>query len=306
MTIQQLKYIVTVAEKGKINEAARTLFISQPSLTNAIHELEKELGFDIFNRTNRGIAATTRGTKFLSYARQVVEQMSLLESTFLETVPEKQHFQVSTQHYSFVVDAFVNFLKEVDYKEYDVTLRECRTAEIIEDVKNARSQLGFLYISSFNEKVIQKFIKDNHLEFKPLFEAKPHIFINKDHPLASKGLVDLSDLAEYPYLSFEQGEYNSFYFAEEILSTNIRDKVIRVSDRATLFNLLIGLNGYTISTGIISKELNGESIISRSLNVDEQIQLGYIKRKNEPNGVHADHFLELLIKHINSGLSTEE
>ena len=306
MTIQQLKYIVTVAEKGKINEAARTLFISQPSLTNAIHELEKELGFDIFNRTNRGIAATTRGTKFLSYARQVVEQMSLLESTFLETVPEKQHFQVSTQHYSFVVDAFVNFLKEVDYKEYDVTLRECRTAEIIEDVKNARSQLGFLYISSFNEKVMQKFIKDNHLEFKPLFEAKPHIFINKDHPLASKGLVDLSDLTEYPYLSFEQGEYNSFYFAEEILSTNIRDKVIRVSDRATLFNLLIGLNGYTISTGIISKELNGESIISRPLNVDEQIQLGYIKRKNEPNGVHADHFLELLIKHINSGLSTEE
>ncbi len=306
MTIQQLKYIVTVAEKGKINEAARTLFISQPSLTNAIHELEKELGFDIFNRTNRGIAATTRGTKFLSYARQVVEQMSLLESTFLETVPEKQHFQVSTQHYSFVVDAFVNFLKEVDYKEYDVTLRECRTAEIIEDVKNARSQLGFLYISSFNEKVMQKFIKDNHLEFKPLFEAKPHIFINKDHPLASKGLVDLSDLAEYPYLSFEQGEYNSFYFAEEILSTNIRDKVIRVSDRATLFNLLIGLNGYTISTGIISKELNGESIISRPLNVDEQIQLGYIKRKNEPNGVHADHFLELLIRHINSGLSTEE
>ena len=306
MTIQQLKYIVTVAEKGKINEAARTLFISQPSLTNAIHELEKELGFDIFNRTNRGIAATTRGTKFLSYARQVVEQMSLLESTFLETIPEKQHFQVSTQHYSFVVDAFVNFLKEVDYKEYDVTLRECRTAEIIEDVKNARSQLGFLYISSFNEKVMQKFIKDNHLEFKPLFEAKPHIFINKDHPLASKGLVDLSDLAEYPYLSFEQGEYNSFYFAEEILSTNIRDKVIRVSDRATLFNLLIGLNGYTISTGIISKELNGESIISRPLNVDEQIQLGYIKRKNEPNGVHADHFLELLIKHINSGLSTEE
>ena len=306
MTIQQLKYIVTVAEKGKINEAARTLFISQPSLTNAIHELEKELGFDIFNRTNRGIAATTRGTKFLSYARQVVEQMSLLESTFLETVPEKQHFQVSTQHYSFVVDAFVNFLKEVDYKEYDVTLRECRTAEIIEDVKNARSQLGFLYISSFNEKVMQKFIKDNHLEFKPLFEAKPHIFINKDHPLASKGLVDLSDLAEYPYLSFEQGEYNSFYFAEEILSTNIRDKVIRVSDRATLFNLLRGLNGYTISTGIISKELNGESIISRPLNVDEQIQLGYIKRKNEPNGVHADHFLELLIKHINSGLSTDE
>lgn len=306
MTIQQLKYVVTVAEKGKINEAAKILFISQPSLTNAIHELERELGFDIFNRTNRGIAITTRGTKFLAYARQVVEQMSLLESRFLEAVPEKQHFQVSTQHYSFVVDTFVRFLKEVDYKEYDVTLRECRTAEIIEDVKNARSQLGFLYISSFNKKIMQKFITDNHLEFQVLFEAEPHIFINKDHPLASKTLVDLADLSEYPYLSFEQGEYNSFYFAEEILSTNIRDKMIRVSDRATLFNLLIGLNGYTISTGIISKELNGESIISRPLNVDEQIHIGYIKRKNEPNGIHANHFLDLLIQHINSGLSTKE
>ncbi len=305
MTIQQLKYVVTVAEKGKINEAAQSLFISQPSLTNAIHELERELGFPIFNRTNRGIAVTKSGTKFLSYARQVVEQMSLLESTFLKTVPEKQHFQVSTQHYSFVVDAFVTFLKEADYQEYDVTLRECRTAEIIDDVKNARSQLGFLYISNFNRKIMQKFINDNHLQFTPLFEARPHIFINSAHPLAGKRLVQLEDLQPYPYLSFEQGEYNSFYFSEEILSTTARDKMIRVSDRATLFNLLIGLNGYTISTGIISKELNGENIISRRLDVEEQIQVGYLKRKNEPDSIHSSRFLELLAEHIQSGLSTE-
>ena len=306
MTIQQLKYVVAVAQKGKINEAAQALFISQPSLTNAIHELEKELGFQIFNRTNRGIAATTNGTKFLSYARQVVEQMSLLENRFLQTTPEKQHFQVSTQHYSFVVDAFVAFLKEVDYKEYDVTLRECRTAEIIEDVKNARSQIGVLYISGFNRKVMQKFIKDNRLEFTPLFEAKPHVFITRNHPLAKKKLIEIEELAQYPYLSFEQGEHNSFYFSEEILSTAVREKMIRVSDRATLFNLLIGLNGYTISTGIISKELNGESIISRRLNVDEQIQLGYISRKGEPRSMHAEHFLDLLIKRVKGGLSTEE
>ncbi len=305
MTIQQLKYVVTVAEKGKINEAAQSLFISQPSLTNAIHELERELGFPIFNRTNRGIAVTKSGTKFLSYARQVVEQMSLLESTFLKTVPEKQHFQVSTQHYSFVVDAFVTFLKEADYQEYDVTLRECRTAEIIDDVKNARSQLGFLYISNFNRKIMQKFINDNHLQFTPLFEARPHIFINSAHPLAGKRLVQLEDLQPYPYLSFEQGEYNSFYFSEEILSTTARDKMIRVSDRATLFNLLIGLNGYTISTGIISKELNGENIISRRLDVEEHIQVGYLKRKNEPDSIHSSRFLELLAEHIQSGLSTE-
>ena len=294
-----------VSKKGKINEAAKYLYISQPRLTNSIHELERELGFQIFNRTNRGIAITTNGSKFLRYARQVVEQMSLLESEFLQATPEKQHFQVSTQHYSFVVDAFVTFLNEVNYKEYDVTLRECRTVEIIEDVKNARSQIGILYINDFNRKVIQKFIKDNKLEFYPLFEAKAHIFINKDHPLAGKSLISLEDLSEYPYLSFEQGDYNSFYFSEEILSTQIRDKMIRVSDRATLFNLLIGLDGYTISTGIISKELNGENIISKKLNIDESIELGYILRKNETIGMHTKHFLDLLIKHISNGLKTE-
>lgn len=305
MTMQQLKYIVTVAEKGKINEAAKSLFISQPSLTASIQELEKELDFKIFNRTNRGIAVTERGTKFLTYARQVVEQMSLLESNFLDKKPRKQHFQVSTQHYSFVVDAFVAFLKEADYSEYDVTLRECRTYEIIDDVKNARSQIGILYISNFNRKIMQKFIADNHLEFISLFDASPHIFINRDHPLANKNLVKLEDLEEYPYFCFEQGEYNSFYFSEEILSTIVRSKMIRVSDRATLFNLLIGLNGYTISTGVISKELNGESIISKRLDVQEDIQIGYIKRKNEPMSIHTTRFLELLIPHIQNDLSTE-
>lgn len=298
MTVQQLKYIVVVAEKGKISEAAQELFLSQPSLTNAIHDLESEIGFLIFNRTNRGIAVTKEGSRFLSYARQVVEQMSLLETTFLETPPQKQHFQVSAQHYSFVVNAFVDLLSEGNYEEYDVTLRECRTAEIIDDVKNARSQLGILYLSSFNEKIIRKFLQENHLEYQFLFEATPHVFLNKSHPLAEKKVISLEDLAEYPHLSFEQGEYNSFYFSEEILSTISRKKAIHVSDRATLFNLLIGLNGYTISTGIISEELNGESIVARRLDVDETIRLGVIKRKEEPLGTLGLRYLELLQNHI--------
>lgn len=302
MTLQQLKYIVTVSEKGKISEAAKSLYISQPSMTSAIKDIEAELGFKIFNRSNKGIAVTEQGSKFLSYARQVVEQMSLIESNFLHKKASKQHFQVSTQHYSFVVDAFVSFLKEADYSEYDVTLRECRTYEIIDDVKNARSQIGILYMSNFNRKIIQKFLYDNHLEFISLFEASPHIFINRDHPLASKDIVSIEDLEEFPYFCFEQGEYNSFYFSEEILSATPRTKMIRLSDRATLFNLLIGLNGYTISTGIINKELNGESIISRKLDVDELILIGYIKRKNEASSIHTKRFLELLIHNIKNNL----
>lgn len=298
MTVQQLKYIVTVAEKRKISEAAQELFISQPSLTNAIHDLEEEVGFLIFNRTNRGMAVTKEGNRFLAYARQVVEQMSLLENTFLERPLPKQHFQISAQHYSFAVNAFVDLLIEENYDEYDVTLRECRTAEIIEDVKNARSQLGILYLSDFNEKIIKKCLQDNHLEFFLLFQAVPHIFISKSHPLADKQLVRLEDLEEYPHLSFEQGEYNSFYFSEEILSTITRKKAIHVSDRATLFNLLIGLNGYTISTGIISEELNGENIIARRLDVDEEIHIGYILRKGEPLGTIGNRYLELLKNHV--------
>lgn len=298
MTIQQLKYIIVVAEKGKISEAAQELFITQPSLTNAIHDLEAEVGFEIFNRTNRGISMTKDGNRFLTYARQVVEQMSLLENTFLETPLEKQHFQVSAQHYSFVVNAFVDLIKEKDYDEYDVTLRECRTFEIISDVKNARSQIGILYMSGFNEKIISKFLLDNHLEFFALFQAAPHIFINKDHPLAKQSVVTLEDLEPYPHLSFEQGEYNSFYFSEEILSTVSRRKAIHVSDRATLFNLLIGLDGYTISTGIISEELNGENIISRELAVDETIRIGYIIRSGEPLSMMSKRYLELLQNHV--------
>ncbi len=300
MTLQQLKYIVTIADKGKISEAAAELFISQPSLTNAVHEVEGELGFSVFNRTNRGIALTDQGRKFLAYARQVVEQMSMLENTFLNGEMTKQHFQVSAQHYSFVVNAFVELLKEYDFQQYDVTLRECRTAEIIDDVRNARSQLGVLYLSDFNERLIRKTLKENHLDYYELFKAEPHIFISAGHPLASKKLIELSDLEEYPRLSFEQGDNNSFFFSEELLSTMSMKKEIRVSDRATLFNLLIGMNGYTISSGIISKTLNGENIISKKLNVDETMYVGYIMRNGEQLGSLASRYIEIL-RSITSG-----
>ncbi len=300
MTLQQLKYIVTIADKGKISEAASEHFISQPSLTNAVREVEDELGFAVFNRTNRGISLTGQGRRFLAYARQVVEQMSILENTFLSEQMTKQHFQVSAQHYSFVVNAFVELLKEYDFPEYDVTLRECRTAEIIDDVRNARSQIGVLYLSDFNEKVIRKNLKESHLDYHELFTASPHIFISSGHPLASHKLIELSDLEEYPRLSFEQGDNNSFFFSEELLSTMSAKKEIRVSDRATLFNLLIGMNGFTISSGIISRALNGENIISKKLNVNETIHVGYIQRNGEQLGSLALRYLEIL-RSITSG-----
>ncbi|MCC8014280.1 MAG: LysR family transcriptional regulator [Eubacterium sp.] len=296
MTLQQLKYVVAVAQKGSISEAAKSLFISQPSLTNAVKELESEIDLRIFNRNNKGISISADGEEFLGYARQVIEQAELLEQKYLRRKPGKLHFSVSSQHYSFVVDAYVDLIKEFNADEYDFSLKETRTHEIIDDVRLLRSEIGVLYISNFNEKIIKKFIRENDLIFHELFSTSPHVFISKSHPLAEKSIVTLEDLEDYPYFSYEQGSYNSFYFSEEILSVIEHKKNIRVCDRATLFNLLIGLNGYTICTGVINEELNGADIIARPLDADEKITLGYLTHKN----TNLSHLGEIYIKYLKS------
>lgn len=299
MTLQQLKYVITVANKNSISEAAKSLFISQPSLTNAIKEIEKELGMTLFNRSNKGISLSTDGVEFLGYARQVVEQMDLLEEKYFKGKLPKQRFSVSTQHYSFAVNAFVELIKRYGREDYNLTLRETRTYEIIEDVKLLKSEIGILYLNEFNHKVLMKLIKESGLVFKELFKAKPHVFISKRHPLACETSVTMEALAPYPYLCFEQGEYNSFYFSEEILSTIERRKCINVSDRATLFNLLIGLNGYTICTGIISEELNGPDIIAKPLKVNESICIGTITQKDMALSKLGTIYMEALKNYTN-------
>ncbi|BFT73838.1 MULTISPECIES: LysR family transcriptional regulator [Paenibacillus] len=279
-TLQQLKYVIEVANRRSINEAAKRLFITQPSLSNAIKDLEEEIQISIFERSNKGITLSKEGVEFLSYARQVVEQAELLESRYLNAKPSPQHFSVSTQHYAFAVNAFVSLIQEFGLDEYEFALRETKTHEIIEDVQTLRSEIGILYLNEFNEKVINKMLKSANLQFNSLFKAKPHVFISVKNPLASQSIVTIEQLEEYPYLSFDQGEYNSFHFSEEILSTISHKKSIRVTDRATLFNLLIGLNGYTISTGVLNADLNGNEIIPVPLDCEETIHVGWISHKN--------------------------
>lgn len=280
MTLQQLKYVLRVADKGSINEAAKSLFISQPSLSNAIKELEKEIKITIFTRCNRGITISNEGAEFLGYARQVIQQSDMLEEKYLNTEPAKQRFCISTQHYTFTANAFVDLVKEFGGSEYEFTIRETKTYEIIEDVKNLRSELGIIYLSNYNEPVILKLLKESNLSFSELFTTQPHVFISKIHPLADKKIIQLEELEDYPCLSFEQGEYNSFYFSEEILSTRSVKKSIKVSDRAAIVNFMIGLKGYTISSGVFPKYLHGESIIAVPLNVAENITVGVIMHKD--------------------------
>lgn len=298
MTLQQLRYVIKAAETGNMTQAAEQLFISQPSLTNSIKSLEKEMNVTIFNRSNKGLTVSNDGALFLSYARQVLEQAELLESKFLDNKERKPHFSVSCQHYSFAVEAFVDVIHEFNAYSYDFTLRETQTHEIITDVSRRISEIGVLYMSSKNKEVISKMLEQYDLTFEELFTARPHVFISSAHPLASRSKISLKDLEDYPYLSFEQGEYNSFYYSEEILSTLDRSKNIKVRDRATLFNLLIGLNGYTVSSGVISQKLNGENIIARPLEVDEYMQIGTIKLKAQPLSTYGQAYMSAIKNHI--------
>lgn len=298
MTLQQLKYMIEIVNCGSINEAAKRLYIAQPTLSSAVKELETELGVELFIRTSRGIRLSVDGTEFLGYARQVVEQAELLEQRYLNKKPSRQLCAISTQHYAFAVNAFVNLIKQCGAEEYEFTLRETRTHEIIEDVKNLRSEIGILYLNPFNQKVLRKLLRENRLDFHPLFTAKPHVFISKQNPLARLEYVTMEDLETYPYLSFEQGENNSFYYSEEILSTAFHKKSIHVSDRATVFNLLIGVDGYTISTGIVSADLNGDNIISLPLLVDDFIEVGWISNHRLQLSVQAALYVEELKKVI--------
>ncbi len=297
MTLQQLRYVISVAENGTVSGAAKSLFISQPSLTNAIRELEKELQINIFLRTNKGVVLSNEGSDFIGYARQIIEQADLLEDKYINYKRHKKKFSVSTQHYSFAVNGFVDVIKEFGYDNYDFTLRETQTYEILQDVSQLKCEVGILYLSSENEKVITKIMNENNLIFEEIVRAKPHIFISSKHPLANNDIISFKDLEKYPFLQFEQGEYNSFHFFEELYGNINREKTIKVRDRATLFNLAIGLNGYTISSGIISKDLNGENIISRPLDADEEMQIGFVTHKNISLSNLALAYIEAVKKH---------
>ena len=298
MKLQQLRYVVKVAECGSITEASRRLFVSQPSITASIRDLENEMGVHIFERTNKGVIVSEEGETFLGYARQVLDQAELLEGKYKGTSEQVPHFSVSCQHYSFAVNAFVDVIREFDAARYDFTLREEQTHEIIEDVAHMKSELGILYLSEHNREVIERMLAANELVFEGLFCATPHVFVCSDHPLADHASVTLEDLEDYPFLSYEQGSYNSFYYSEELTSTFERRKNIRVRDRATLFNLAMGLNGYTVCSGVISHELNGPGIISIPLDVDEYMEIGIITRKNTTLTRYGQAYIEAIRQHI--------
>ncbi|MBQ6513730.1 MAG: LysR family transcriptional regulator [Clostridia bacterium] len=286
MTIQQLNYVITISEKGSLNKAAEVRFVTQPSLTSAVRELEKELGITLFNRGGKGVTLTNDGAEFIQYARQVVTQYDRLLEKYGKGGNLRKKFGISCQHYSFAVKSFVEMVKQFDTDEYEFAIRESKTRDVIEDVTTGKSEVGILYLSDFNRKAIGKFLKSNQLEFHPLIKCEPYVYLWKGHPLAGKQSIRLEELRDYPCLSFEQGPSGAFYFAEEILSTYDYIRTIKATDRATMLNLMVGLNGYTLCSGIICEELNGSDYVAVAFEDEEEevaagrMEIGYIVKEN--------------------------
>ena len=297
MTLNQLKYVIEISKQNSINEAAKSLFISQPSLTAALKSLEQEVGFDIFTRTNSGITLTVKGEEFLGYAKSVVEQYDILDAKYISKSNIKRTFQVSLQHYTFALNAFISVVKQYGMDEYEFEVHETRTHDVIDNVKSQKSEIGVLYMNDYNRTVLEKILRDAGLKFTPLFDCSIYAYMSKSNPLAKKKQVTMKDLDEYPCLAFSQGEHNSFYFAEEVLSTYEYKRLIRVSDRATILNMMIGLNGYTLCSGIICEDLNGSDYCAVKLNTKEKMTIGYISRKHSKISEMGQKYIEELSKY---------
>ncbi len=297
MTLMQLKYAITVAGEHSLNDAAKKLYIAQPSLSSAIHSLEKEIGFDIFIRSKNGITLTTSGAEFIGYAKSVMEQYDILDAKYLSNISQKKRFSVSMQHYTFAVNAFVELVKQYGMDEYEFEVHETKTYEVIENVKNHKSEIGILYMNDYNKSVLTKIFSELGLQFFPLFECGIYVYMWKGHPLADNDEISLKDLEEYPCLGFAQGEHNSFYFAEEVLSTYRYKRFIRANDRATMLNLMVGLNGFTLCSGIICEDLNGKDYCAVKLKSNEKMTIGYISRKEAILSPICEKYLQEIAKY---------
>ena len=298
MTLQQLIYSVKIAETRLMNKAAAELFISQPALSSAIHDLEEELNIEIFIRNQRGVIVTTEGENFLSYARQIVEMSNMLKDRYTAEEMKTNKFSVSMQHYSFAVEAFMTLSEEFKLNDYELAVHETKTSEVIDNVEKFRSELGIIYQSDFNKKAIDKILADRALEFVPLFDCAVFVYISSEHPLSKKKSVTLDDLQDYPCLSFEQGDNNSFYYSEEMFPTYKYNRIIKADDRATMLNLMTGMQGFTMCSGIICEKLNGDGYTAIPLETDELMTIGYIKRKNMPLSKLGERYISIL-KNIN-------
>lgn len=301
MTIQQIRYCLGVADCGSFNKASEKLYISQPSLTSSVHDLEAELGFEIFKRSSRGITETERGSDFLFDARQLFQNYEALVSKY--TGQEKKTFTVSTLYYAFARKAFVQVVKEFSNMDYDFSFREKRALNVIEDVASASSDLGLLYLSERNRDEILKNLTANSLTFTPLTQCGAFVYLHKNHPLAANKYISLEELKPYHFVTFDTDDVKAF-FPDELINNCGLDQPITVADRATELNLIKNLNGYTFLSGPFedhAREEESDDFLTIPLQSSpdfetEPFTLGYINRKGLKVEMLANHYISAVKK----------
>ena len=279
MTLQQLKYAVTVAECGTISAAAEKLFISQPSLTTAVRELESEMGVTIFSRTNRGVIVSREGEEFLGYARQILSQAQLLQERFSGREQGEKRFAVSSQHFNFTVLAFSRLVQNFRGPRYSFHFRETTTYEVLEDVSQLRSEVGILALNEDNERFLRRMFGKLGLEFTELKRVQAELFVSAEHPLAGRRFVTVEDVSPYPCITFEQGENNGQFFFEGLSAVAAQShKTICVRERATEYQLLRALNGFSPDVGVSA--MYREEFVSLPLEPKQFHTIGYILRRD--------------------------
>lgn len=298
MTILQLKYVIALANAKSMREAASRLYISQPALSSTIRELEEELNVQIFERNNKGVNITAEGLELLTYAKQAVSQYEVIEDRYIAKWKDKKRFSVSMQHYVFALHAFIKTIKQYDETKYAYSVNETKTDDVLNDVRNMKSEIGIISYSESNEKVIKKLFREYQLTFVPIMTRNTYAYLWKTHPLANKEELSLSELEEYPCISFDQNSESEYYLTEEALSDYDFKKLIKSNDRATTAELMASLNGYSIGTGNMTESIAlKDEFVCIKLKEEDPLTIGYIVRSNHEVSDIGTTYIEELLKY---------
>ncbi|MBQ7445820.1 MAG: LysR family transcriptional regulator [Clostridia bacterium] len=295
MNITQLKYVLEVAASSSMREASTKLYVSQPALSASIRELEDELGILIFARTNKGISLTDDGREFLTYAKKAVSQYGILEDRYLSLDAGKEKFSVSTQHYNFAIKAFTEVIRNIDPEKYVFSIHETKTKDVIDDVATLRSEVGIISFSGSNEALIKKIFRDNRLEFVPLMKRDTYVYVWKDHKFAGRKEISIDEMRAYPCVSFDQTADGNFYLTEEAMADYSFDKMIKSDDRATTMEIIAELGGYSVGSGMLSKEdsiLKG--LVAIKMKEEDPLTIGYILREGSVLSLYGKEYVKEL------------
>lgn len=300
MRIQQLLYVKEIARCRSMNKAAINLYISQPSLSEAVHELEKEFGITIFERSRRGVSLTIDGIEFLQFTEKIIEDMDELRNHYLlKKDINRFYLQISCQHYAFVVDAFIHFLNQIDRQQYSISLKETETITALEDVYLKKSAFCIIVITEENQRYLQQVLDKWNLQFHKLMSVIPHIFIRKTHPLAHKKEVTSEELQPYPLIMFAQTNTSINLTCEELFTLKNHDKIIYSHDRGTTNNIIANTNCFNIGTGYLIPSIIPDNITSIPLaGSTGHAWLGYVQLKSQKSNDIIDSLLQGIKKSL--------